>query len=279
MKYSKDALGSYFEITIWGTWENNDLGVPESLLAIETFERKYSRFINGNILSDINTEKKYELEPEISALIRLSQKVSHMTEGSFDMTLLPLLENAGYGIQDEVILEQYGYKNIDLEGNTLTLHNDVSIEFGACGKGYLLDLVYRILEKYHTDFILNFWGDIRIKGEQSILLEDPLDTQKHIWTIEVRNGALASSSGNRRKTHSWHHLIDVRKKHSQDDKIALYVTHPLWVFADIFATALFVTPLKKSLEILETTDKLEALIIWKDGKIYKSEWFNAQLNI
>lgn len=91
--------------------------------------------------------------------------------------------------------------------------------------------------------------------------------------------AIASSSGNKRKFSQGHHLMNPKKGESQGDKIAVYVTHKLGVFADIFSTALFVTPLKKSLEILEKTPWLEALIIWSDGKIFKSQGFNCILNV
>jgi thiamine biosynthesis lipoprotein ApbE len=47
-----------------------------------------------------------------------------------------------------------------------------------------------------------------------------------------------------------HHLIDAKSKKSQNDKLIVYVTHNLAVFADIFATALYVTPIKVSLDIL-----------------------------
>lgn len=278
MKYTKNALGSRLEITFFEVIENDSV-VTESFSLIDDFEKKYSRFIEGNILSAMNTQKKYTLEPEIVALVRLCIKVSEMTQGSFDITLLPLLENTGYGIREEKMNESFGYKNIDLKENILTLHNEVQIEFGSCGKWYLLDLVYNTLRKYYTHFVLNFGWDIRVSGEQEIVLEDPLDTTKSIWKICLRDWALASSSGNRRKTDTGHHLIDMQRESSQNDKLAIYVTHPLWVMADIFATALFVSPLEKSLEILEKTNNLEALIISREWKIYKSQGFTVDLHI
>ena len=55
------------------------------------------------------------------------------------------------------------------------------------------------------------------------------------------------------------------------DKIAIYLTHKLSSFSDIFSTALFVTPLKKSIQILNDTDWLEWMIISKNWEIFKTK--------
>ena len=277
MKFTQDAFGSRLEITLYDNI--NDSGITESFSMVTDFEKKYSRFQEGNILAEINSKKQAILDPEISSLLRLSLKVSKLTQGSFDITMLPVLENLGYGIADEKIQEHIGYKNIHLDANSLTLKNDISIEFWSFGKWYMLDVIYAILWKYHQEYMINFGGDMRIRGRKKVLLEDPLDTKKSIWEIDIQNLAVASSSGNRRKFWSAHHLIDAKNKTSQNEILAVYVTHNLWVFADIFSTALFVSPLKHSLEILEKIEGLEALIIWRDGKIYKSEWLNVKLYI
>lgn len=278
MKYSLHAFGSILEITLSGD-SKNDSGISESFLCVEKFEKNYSRFLKSNTLSDINTWVSIEITPEIKSLIELSNKVSTLTQGHFDITLMPLLENAWYWISNKRLEEYIGYKNIYISGNRVCLKNGVQIEFGSCGKWYMLDVVYNILKIYHDEFVINFGWDMRIKGNKTILLEDSCDTTKNIGAIDLTNLAIASSSWNKRKFGDSHHLVDVVNGRSQDDKIAVYVTHKLWVFADIFATALFVTPIELSLKVLEKVTGLEALIIWADGRIYKSKWCNITLNI
>ncbi|MDA9129217.1 FAD:protein FMN transferase [Candidatus Gracilibacteria bacterium] len=275
MKYTLSAFGSQLEITLIDA--QNDSGISESFSIVKDFEQKYSRFQQGNILSNINSNKAAVLTSEISSLIKMCLKVSKLTHGAFDITILPILENVGYGIRSEKMPENYGYKNIVLNENILTLTNNVSIEFGSCGKGYMLDRITNILQKYHTKFVVNFGGDMRIMGEQKVFLEDPLDLSKNIGEILLKNMSLASSAGNRRIFGAEHHLIDIETRNAQNDKIAVYVTHKLGVFADTFATALFVTPLKESLEILKKVDGLEALIIGSNGKMYKSAGFMCNL--
>lgn len=276
--YTHECFGSFLSISIESN-EDLDSIIRESFLLLDDFESKYSRFIKWNILSKINNEKKWVLPKEIIMLIELAKKISVMTHGYFDITVLPVLENNGYWIEQEILETPLWYKNIECDGTDITLKNNISIEFGSFGKWYALDLLYNSLIKHSHNFTINFGGDIRVAGKKTIQLEDPGDDTKSIGSIEVENGSIASSAWNKRILSKWHHLIDIKSKDSQDDKIAVYVTHKLWVFADIFATALFVCPLKLSLEVLEQTPWLEALIIAADWKIYKSKWYNCTLNI
>jgi len=278
MKYSKECFWSVLDITVFWDEDVSSL-LTESFALLDDFENKYSRFISGNMLDALNTDKSIVLPSEIISLIELCQKVSGLTQGHFDITIQPVLENSGYGISEEKISENIGYENIFIDATTITLKNDVQIEFWSFGKWYALDLLYNSLIEHTQDFVINFGWDIRVAGNHTVHLEDPLDTSKMIWKIWLSNTAIASSSGNKRKIAKWHHLMNAKTKTSQDDKHAVYVTHELWVFADIFATALFVSPMDISLKVLGSIEWLEALIIGSDGKVFKSVWFDAELTL
>ncbi len=278
MKYTKECFWSLLEITVF--WEQDlDSVMAESFSLLDDFEQNYSRFISGNKLSEINANKSTQIEKEIESLISLSLKVSELTQGYFDITVLPVLENKWYWIAEGKLDESIWYENIILNGNNLTLNNNVSIEFGASGKWYAVDLVYNKLIAYTDDFVINFGWDMRVAGEKTIHLEDPFDVTKTIWSIELNNMSIASSSGNKRKVWTWHHLINPKMRSSEDAILAVYVTHRLWVFADIFSTALFVSPLEISKAVIKKVSGLEAMIILTDGKIYKSSGFTAKLTI
>ncbi|MDD3144827.1 MAG: FAD:protein FMN transferase [Candidatus Gracilibacteria bacterium] len=276
MEYSKNLFGSRLDITIRSDIKVDDI-IENCFLQAENFENKYSRFIKGNYLYKLNKEKSSQIDGELFSILELCKKVSELTSGYFDITILPFLENAGYGIENKIIDENIGYKNIEINDNYIFLKNGVSIDLGSVGKGYIIDKIYNILDKSFDEFIINFGGDIRVKGKHIIYLEDPFDDKKIIGEIELENCSIAGSSPNKRKLNKGHHLINPKNKESQNDKIALFVTHKLASFSDIFSTALFVTPLDESLKILGKINGLEGLIIDKDGSIYKSTNFNCKL--
>lgn len=280
MKFSRNLFWSRLDIEISEPVKTDVSELIEKCFqTVQTFEDTYSRFKKGNFLDMLNTHKSSEISSELLSILKLSLKVSQITGGYFDITLRPVLENAWYGVEEGKLEESVGYKNIVIDGNTVELKNGVSIDIWAVGKGYMVDAVYNMLDPHVESFVVNFWGDMRIKGRKKILLEDPYDETKAIGSIVLDGLSIAGSSPNKRRFWSGHHLINPKTKESQNDKIALYVTHRLASFADIFSTALFVSPLEKSLEILEKTKWLEALIVARDGSIYKSRGFDAKLNI
>ncbi|ATU05329.1 hypothetical protein BKN14_02650 [Candidatus Gracilibacteria bacterium HOT-871] len=273
-KYKKELLGTILEIAIFDDFvDDNDL--ENIFKLIKDFEEKYSRFKVGNYLWSLNKQKKAKIDDDFKAILNIAQKANELSKGHFDITILPFLENIGYGISNEKLEEKVGMENIFIENDEIILKNDVSIEIGGIGKGYMVDVIFNNLKEKYKNFVINFGGDIRILGEKrEFLLEDPLDENKFIGKIKIENLALASSGSNKRKTKKGHHLIDAKTGKSKNDIIGVYVTHKLASFADTFATTLFVSPINISLEILENFSGLEAMIITKSGEIYKSKNFN-----
>lgn len=209
----------------------------------------------------------------------MCKKVSKITNWYFDITVLPLLENIWYWIEKNTINENIWYKNIEINWDMINLKNWVCIDLWAVWKWYIVDKIFNILNKNYDNFMINFWWDIKVKWEKIIYLEDPLDDKKTIWSIKIKDLSIASSSPFKRKTKLWHHLINPKNKNSQNDKLAIYLTHKLSSFSDIFSTALFVTPIEESIKILNKIDWLEWMIITKNWEIFKTKWFNSELNI
>lgn len=275
MKYTHNCLWSLLEITIKNF--DNDKIIKNCFNIINLFEAKYSRFVKWNFLHNLNNKKSSEVDLEFFSLIKLCLEVSKITSWSFDITVLPILENRGYWIKNKIVKENIWYKNIILNKEKIMLQNWIEIDLWSVWKWYLVDKIYKILDKYSDNFIINFGWDIRVKWKETIWLEDPINLGKIIWNIEILNWSIASSSWNRRKISKWHHLINLKNKHEQNDKITVYITHKLATFADIFSTALFVTPIQESIKILWKIKWLEWMIISKEWEIFKSRWFNCSL--
>lgn len=276
MKFTKKLCGSQLEILIPKDWEFSFL-IEKCFRFWEEFEQKYSRFIEWNFLSNINKNWGGEISTDLLGIIKLCQEISKKTNGYFDITIWSRLENLWYGIKTEKTQENIGYQNIIIDKNKLQLKNWVNIDIWAVWKGYLVDVFYNILDKNIDNFTINFGWDIRVKWTKEVSLEDPHNIWKSLWVIQITNGSIASSSWNRRTFWESHHLVNPKNWESQNDKIAVFVQHKMACFADIFSTALFVTPLKESLNVLASTDWLEALIITQSWEVYKSKWFQYSI--
>jgi FAD:protein FMN transferase len=131
------------------------------------------------------------------------------------------------------------------DGQTLTALRPVTIDVGAAGKGYLVDLIGGMLaDAGHRERVVDGSGDIRHAGAQPIRvgLEHPLDTRMAIGVAEVRNAAICSSATNRR---AWgdglHHVIDPFTGLPTRRVIATWAVAATALEADGLSTALFFT--------------------------------------
>ena len=276
MIFEKEAFGSLLQID---TFQQN---IPNDRIklcfdTVSLFEQNYSRFIPDNYLNKFNRNWWGKLTDEFKYLIKLAQKVWEDTNGYFDITLLPVLENNGYGIEKENLKVITWMNFIYLDENLCKLHHWVQIDLGGIGKWYMIDVLFWLLDEYLDTFIINFGGDIRVKWSHIIWLEDPFDTTKIIGEVSIENISLCGSSGQKRKIKNGHHIINPKTKQSQSDKIAVFCSHEKTIYSDTYATALFAAPLDESIKILNKSPWLEALIIASNGNIFKSHGFKASL--
>lgn len=245
---------------------------------ISSFESKYSRFLNDNFLHKLNESWKSNIDEEFKTLFRVSKMLNNLSKWYFDITVLPLLENLWYWIEKQKQIESFWMSNIEINENTITLKNNVKIEFWSLWKWYIVDYIYWLLRQEIQKFTIDFGWDIKVWNQKELVwLEDPMNNNKIIWEIILSNESLCSSNGQKR--HFWknHHLINPFLNSSQNDKISVYVKHKSATLADWFSTALFVTPLELSIEILEKTQWLEWMIITQNWEIFKSKWFDVKL--
>lgn len=272
-KFQKQALWTILEIWIYD--EKIEKKHIENIYKIvEIFENKYSRFKKWNYLWELNKNKTAEINEDFKTILNIAKKANELSKWYFDITVLPFLENIWYWISEKKITENFWMENIIIKENKIYLENNVQIEIWWIWKWYMVDVIFDNLKKNYNNFIINFGWDIRLSWEKEFLLEDPIDNKKYIWKIKIKDLALASSGINKRKTNKWHHLIDIKKQKPENEKLWIYVTHKLASLADTFATTLFVSPINISLEILNKIDWLEAMIIMKNGEIFKSKNFN-----
>lgn len=245
---------------------------------VEEFEKKYSRFREDTFLYSLNKKKQIEADSEFLELLKISKEVSFNTENYFDITLLPILENNWYGIESKTQKENTGMSYIDIKESFVFLKNDIQIDLWGIGKWYIIDKIDRFLEEQDFEkYIINFWWDIKVKWLHCIGLEDPFDHTRVIGEIWAKNESICASSGKKRSFRWQHHIIDPYNRKSPEDKIIVYTKHKKTVYADTYATALYASPLEKSLQFLEKLDGLEWLIIDKKGGIYKSDGFDCHL--
>jgi thiamine biosynthesis lipoprotein len=164
------------------------------------------------------------------------------------------------------------------DGTKVTTTQPILLDFGAVGKGYLVDLVAELLEQRGVgEYVIDASGDIRHHGgnEQIIGLENPMDPSLAIGTAKLQNASLCASATNRRKWgNGLHHVIDGRTGKPTDDVIATWVVADTTAAADGLATALFFVGAERLKDW-----KFQYVRLHSDGKIEHSHDFVGELFI
>ncbi|MCU1441201.1 MAG: FAD:protein transferase [Rhodoglobus sp.] len=219
---------------------------------IEVFDRTWSRFRHDSLVARIaTTPGVWEFPDDAAPLFDLYRRLYEVTDGAMSPLVGRALENLGY--DRAYSLRPNGGSTtvpawddaISWDGHALTTVRPVSIDVGAAGKGYLVDIVSGMLaEAGHEEFIVDGSGDIRQHGAASIRvgLEHPRDTTKAIGIANLHNRAICSSATNRR---TWgdglHHVIDATTGLPTTRIIATWAVAATALEADGISTALFFT--------------------------------------
>ncbi len=217
---------------------------------IALFDQTYSRFRDDSVIAEIARKKgTYGLPSDASFLFALYKTLYRLTQGSFTPLIGQLLVDAGYdaaySLDPKKLRDIPSWEDvIAYTFPNLTVKKPVVLDFGAAGKGYLTDLVGKVLEKHGIlSFSINAGGDILYKTKEEkklrVGLEHPDDTSKIIGVVELENGSICGSAGNRRKWGAFHHIMDPHKKKSVSTIVAVWVIAKTGLIADGLATALF----------------------------------------
>ena len=277
------AIGTHWEIDTVDVLSDSIKSAVTN--RIEEFDRVYSRFRDDSVVSKLSRRAQtIELPEDAGDLFALYKALYDATGGGLSPLVGDALNHLGYdasyrltslpGPPEPVPAFE---EVLSLEGRTLTCYRPVTIDIGAAGKGYLVDIVGKLLEDEGiTTFTIDASGDLLRRGDipESVGLENPRDPERVVGVATVANGALAASATNRRM---WgdgvHHIIDALTGLPTTSIEATFVIADSAALADGVATALFMaTP-----EELAPVGDCEWLIMSSDGSLRASPNFPGEV--
>ena len=220
---------------------------------IELFDQAYSRFRFDSLVTKMSQQAgTYQLPPDAAPLVNLYYNLYTITNNAFTPLIGQVLSDAGYDAT-------YSLKSRELHTPPrwedvigynppyLTIKKPVLLDFGAAGKGYLVDLVSNIIQEYGiTSFCVDAGGDILYTNKHDttlrVGLEHPENTSEVIGVAELLNNSICGSAGNRRAWGNFHHIINPHTLTSPRAILATWVIAENALLADALATCLFFVP-------------------------------------
>lgn len=287
MKFEFEAIGTGWQIDIKEDLSKvREVSLLEKIKSrVDIFDKDYSRFREDSLVTKMSKESgEYKMPEDFDKMFSLYKKAYEITEGLVTPLIGQVLVDSGYDAEYSLVKKDVLTKVrplqevVDWNKPKLTLKEPALLDFGACGKGYLVDIVSEIIEEEGIkSYCVDAGGDMKQRSENNdglrIGLEHPEDFSMVIGTIELKNKSLCGSSGNRRKWADMHHIINPETLSSPMNILAVWVIAKTTILSDILTTCLvFVLP-----EIMEKSFDFEYLILNSDYMISKSEGFDVEL--
>lgn len=223
----------------------------EIVQTVETFDRRYSRFRKESLVWEIAlSQKKYHtLSDEFRDILTFGARLKTMTNGRFNPAVGLVLEHLGYdseySFQPKESAERIALE-WELTDQQLYTPHPVLLDFGAWGKGYLIDKIARLLEANGLQhFLVDGGGDVYASQKPDgsgwrVPLAHPINPDQAFAVVELKDSALACSGSTLRNFGMYHHLIDPTSRQSLNHFLGVYTQAQSATLADGAATAIFV---------------------------------------
>jgi thiamine biosynthesis lipoprotein len=280
-KHTFDAIGTKWQIETLEMLSDAILNDTHDI--VESYDRIYSRFRpNSTVTQMTKMAGTYVFTNDSIELMEFYRTLYNLSDGQVTPLIGSMLEKAGYDAtyslqtQKQQTVPSWD-EAMQWNGATVTTTRPITLDIGAAGKGYLIDIISQLLARNNIDeYVIDASGDILHKGssENVVGMEHPLDSSKIIGTVSVQNSSLCASASNRR---AWgkgmHHIFDPYTKQPTHDIIATWVIAKQAMIADGIATALFFTDPKKLLQSFD----FQYVRMHQDGSLEFSSQFNKGL--
>jgi len=232
-------------------------------------------------------------DEEIYKLLVLCDSITKLSDGGFDVSLDNLIMAWGFytnnprmpsALAVDSALKNSGWEKVRLLGNNRIIRShNAGLNFGAIAKGYAVDKAIDVLKNSGIkSALINAGGEIKSLGTNwAIGIQHPRKIKEIIKRINLNAISVATSGDYENYFEKdgvrYHHILDPKTGYPSKGLLSVTIIHKENAFADGFATAVFVMGKTKGLELIESLNDTEAMIIDDEGKIFYTSGFEKFL--
>ena len=296
---TRSLMDTYVKVIVYTDKETGETAINAAFARMEEIEKIASIFDSESEAFKLNIDGSLDTpSDDLLKLISMSLDYYKLTEGSFDITIQPLLELWQGGLWKESkevqqsrineTLELVGSDKIAIEDNRIYFKTEgMSITLGGIAKGYAVDEALEVLRGMGIKYALvdagGDMGTINSKpdGELwNVALVNPDDTSQSLANFEVSDKSVATSGNyaryfNPEKTA--HHIINPKTGYSATECISVTVIAGNPTEVDALSTSVFVMGPEEGMKLVESLDDVECLIVDADRTIHRSSGLSQYL--
>jgi thiamine biosynthesis lipoprotein len=244
-------------------------------------DRQMSTYRNDSDIERFNAlpaDSCQIMPASVLELVKVGEQLSQQSEGSYDLTVEPLMNLWGFGPQGREekvpsnaalaeVMQRVGYRHLRIVGDQLCKDAAVEVDFDSIAAGYAVDTIAARLEAMGIhDYLAEATGELKASGKKldgspwRIALEEPRDDQQVAERVISVDGYGVSTSGDYRNYflqdgRRYSHTFDARSGAPLLHNLAsVTVIHPSALMADGLSTLLLILGPERAWDYAEKHD-------------------------
>jgi len=267
--------------------------VEKALSRVDSLMSTYRSDSEVSILNNTPEGQPILLSAQTYEVLDAAKKISRLTDGSFDITVGPLVDLWGFGPKYEqfevpssedvlVAKSEVNWQAIKLNDGQARRSQRVHVDLSAIAKGYAVDQVSLSLKRLEVaNFLVEVGGEIAVSGINKhrnswvLGIEQPnVSGRKAYTSVSLKDNSLATSGDYR----NYFEKNGVRYSHTIDPKTGYPIKHRLasvsviantCMESDALATALMVMGEEKGYQFA-LKEKINAYFIYRENESFKT---------
>ncbi len=234
----------------------------------------------------------FELSNDFYQVLLQCFHLYKITDNAWDGTVKPLVDLWGFGTKNmpdtlptsgeiEKALGKTGFHKLELINHRLLKkENDITLDLGSIAKGYGVDAIAKLFSQGGVkNFLVEIGGELVGSGKNKkkqpwkIGISQPEKkglTQSLYKVISLDNMAIATSGNYRnffeKNGHTFSHIINPKTGLPVENQVvSTSVIAKNCTIADGLATALMVMDIQKGIDLINSLESIECLVIKKKG--------------
>ncbi len=296
-------MGTDVTITVVAkTTREGEAAIDAGMAELRRLDAMMSLYKDTSEITRVNQaagKRPVNVSPEMIEAVEDAIRVSHLSEGVFDITIGPLvvlwqmrLKEGTVPSDKEIarVRELVNYRNIivDEKASTIMLKKPgMILDLGGM-KGYTADRAAAVIKAQGvTDAVIAVAGDIWVLGHRDdgkpwrIGVQHPREKDKVLAVLDLSDKYISTSGDYERfvirEKKRYHHIIDPRTGKPSRGVISATLIGDKGALIDPLSKAPFILGPEEGLKIVKTAGA-EAIIVDDQGKVYMTEGIKALLD-